>query len=168
MRTVQPSVAKRNAFAVWARRARLGRSSTVTWRLPDDVEPPAELMEGAQVDGKPYGPSATSRRRATSRGRLTEPSPPRPGTDDEPEFPEPESDTDGFVVSDHSVEEVLAWVDGDPERGRWALDLERSALKPRVTLISELEQLPEPEPEPETTPATSTYGGLSDVIEEDD
>jgi hypothetical protein len=128
-------------------------------------------MEGAQVDGKPYGLPA-SRRRTTSRGRLTEPSPPRPGTDDQPEFPEREPATDDFDVPGHNVEEVLAWVGSDPKRARRALDVERAASRPRVTLIGELEQIAEPEPEqpePEPEPVgTSPAQFGSDVTEEDD
>lgn len=52
MRVIQASVAKRLAFAKWARLQGFNRHSSATWKVPDDVDVPAELLAGAQIDGK--------------------------------------------------------------------------------------------------------------------
>jgi hypothetical protein len=93
-RVVQPSVAKRIAFATWARKNGIRRHSSATYYVPVDVEVPANLMIGAQVDGAPVkAPEpkkpTTRRRKTTDRGTVAEPAPPLAETH-EPEFPTPE------------------------------------------------------------------------------
>lgn len=86
MRVIQPSVAKRIAFAKWARLAGLSRHSSATWKVPDDVEVPAALMVGAQVDGSVYAPQPAPKRTRTRKrkepfGAVEEPAPPLEQTD---------------------------------------------------------------------------------------
>jgi cell division septation protein DedD len=89
MRIVQPSVAKRIAFSRWARKAGLRRYTTVSYFLPEDIMPPAELMVGAQIDGKPYEPKPKPTRARRTRSEPKPESTPEP--DLEPEIvPEPE------------------------------------------------------------------------------
>lgn len=74
-RIVQPSVAKRIAFATWARKTGVNRTSSATYSVAADIDIPAELMVGAQVDGQPYEPDAPKRTRVrrTTRGPIEEP-----------------------------------------------------------------------------------------------
>jgi hypothetical protein len=78
-RVIQPSVAKRIAFATWARKAGVAKTSSATFVVPDDVEVPEALMKGAQVDGKvPVEKKPTTRRRKRAViGPVSEPSPPQ-------------------------------------------------------------------------------------------
>lgn len=79
MRVVQPAVAKRITFSTWARKAGIRRHSNVSYFVPEEVDIPASLLAGAQIDGKPYEPEKpkTQRRRKTTRGPLLEPAAPR-------------------------------------------------------------------------------------------
>lgn len=73
MRIVQASVAKRLAFAKWARLQGLSRHSSATWKVPNDVEVPAEFLVGAQIDGK--AAEQPKKVRATRSRKKAEPQP---------------------------------------------------------------------------------------------
>lgn len=46
------------------------------------------------------------------------------------------------TVSDgKTIDDVLGWVDGDPDRARDALSAELASRRPRSTLVAQLEQL---------------------------
>jgi hypothetical protein len=78
MRVIQASVAKRIAFATWARKQGLSRHSSASFFVPDDVEVPENLMSGAQVDGQPYQTETkpkTRRRKRKDTGPVEEPAP---------------------------------------------------------------------------------------------
>lgn len=78
-RVIQPSVAKRIAFATWARKNGVAKTSSATFVVNDDVEVPEALMVGAQIDGKvPVEKKPTTRRRVRKApvGPVEEPSPP--------------------------------------------------------------------------------------------
>lgn len=98
MRIVQPSVAKRITFATWARKAGINRHSSATWYVPDDLEIPADLLAGSQIDGKPYEadkPKRTRTRTRTKTGPTEEPAPPLEQTSQgfEVSTPEPRPQT---------------------------------------------------------------------------
>lgn len=50
---------------------------------------------------------------------------------------------DAHVLDGKTVDEVLAWVDGDSAKAKTALEFERSFEEPRVTLIARLQKLAE-------------------------
>lgn len=52
---------------------------------------------------------------------------------------EPEQPADDVPTG--TVAEVLAWVDGDPDKAQLALDAEHARALPRVTLVADLEKL---------------------------
>lgn len=80
MKVVQPSVANRITFATFARKAGLRRHSSVTYFVPEEVEIPAKLLKGAQIDGKPYvAPEDKPKPKRTRK-----PKPPEPEPVDEP------------------------------------------------------------------------------------
>ena len=104
MRIIQASVAKRLAFAKWARLQGLNRHSSATWKVPGDVEVPEALLVGAQIDGKAYQepkdePKKTrTRKRAKPFGPVEEPAPPITFTEEGPKLeqdaaPEPQTET---------------------------------------------------------------------------
>lgn len=53
----------------------------------------------------------------------------------------PVVDVAGDGVPDGSAKDVLAWVDGDPERATAAWDAEQARDKPRATLLADLTKL---------------------------
>lgn len=70
--------------------------------------------------------------------------------------PEATSARPATFVADSTVEQVLAWVDGIPQRAREALEAELAKLKPRRSLVERLEVIAdEPEDEPEDGPAAA-------------
>lgn len=63
-----------------------------------------------------------------------------PAHEPEPVAYAPVDATGGALVPpDGTVDEVRAWVAGDPARARAALDAEQASDKPRSTLVTELE-----------------------------
>lgn len=65
--------------------------------------------------------------------------------DDDGGTPSPAGDDDGDQPPENAtIEQVIAWVDGDPERALAALEAERQAAKPRSTLVRQLEELTAP------------------------
>jgi hypothetical protein len=62
-----------------------------------------------------------------------------PAASQDPEPQTPDSDPD--AVPQGSMEVVLAWVGDDQERAARALEAERSASKPRTTLVDQLTAL---------------------------
>lgn len=75
MRIVQPSVAKRITFATFARKNGLRRHSSVTYYVPDDFVLPANLLAGAQVDGKPYTEPKPEPKKRTRKKAEPKPEP---------------------------------------------------------------------------------------------
>lgn len=86
-RIIQPSVAKRIAFATWARKNGIPRRSSVTYAVPDGTEVPEGLMVGAQIDGafpkveEPKPKKRTRVRKTKDRGPVEEPAPPLESTE---------------------------------------------------------------------------------------
>ncbi len=56
-------------------------------------------------------------------------------------LPGADEDTDETDVPDGSAAQVLAWVNGDPDRAQTALDVEVERETPRVTLTAALEKI---------------------------
>jgi hypothetical protein len=64
--------------------------------------------------------------------------------DEAPADVPPALDAELAEVPDGTADEVLAWVDDDPDRAAQALAVERARDKPRSTLAGKLERLAEP------------------------
>lgn len=78
-------------------------------------------------------------------GESTEdfvPGGPVPGKDEESVEDEgPAEDSDGDGVPDGTANQVMAWVNSDPERAAAALEAEKAKAEPRTSLIAKLEKL---------------------------
>lgn len=61
--------------------------------------------------------------------------------------PPPKPDPAEFDPAAHKIDEVMAWVAGDPERAVDALVAEERSAKPRPTLIAQLAELAPQTPE---------------------
>lgn len=82
-RIIQPAVAKRIAFATWARKNHVKKMSSATYSVPESIDVPETLMVGAQIDGKvppetgdKKAPKRTRVRKTKDRGPVEEPGPP--------------------------------------------------------------------------------------------
>lgn len=53
----------------------------------------------------------------------------------------PAEDADGDGVPDGTANQILAWVNNEPERAAAALEAERAKAEPRTSLIAKLEKL---------------------------
>ncbi|MFG3709206.1 hypothetical protein ACGF7U_31370 [Micromonospora sp. NPDC047670] len=110
-----------------------------------------EILAVDRVDGR-YAVTTHDGQRTLvdDRGRLVDdradaPAPPTPpATPAGPGTPAEQTSRpgpDGDQVPDGSLDVVLQWVGGDPQRAQAALDAENDREKPRSTLVEALERL---------------------------
>lgn len=112
-RIVQPSVAKRITFATWARKEGLNRHSSATWTVPGGLDIPADLLAGAQIDGKPYDPDKPKRTRTRVRKQMGPVSEPAPLIDVADTAAKGDGATDDTAAIQAAIDEVKP---ADPEQ----------------------------------------------------